>query len=303
MGGSTIPRIPDTDCLRPGRLADRILYLTPRGLDLHTDMMAEISGLLTLVLYVAVATGIVLRAALRCEHDWRLWLLHGIARFYTPLVFRQRIRQRCPFPVEGGALIIVNHRSPVDPILVFSGSPLKGDGYGVRRLEFLTASEYCTLGGFPGFVTRTMQCIPVDRDGRDMGPVKEALRRLRGGRLVGIFPEGRINDLDDCGDLLPGNPGVAWLALHSRLPVYPVFIHGAPQGANMVQPFHRFSRVRLAYGAAIDLSAWYGRRITQELLQEVTGQIMQSLAELGGGTAAEAPREQTATLRFTAHAG
>jgi 1-acyl-sn-glycerol-3-phosphate acyltransferase len=266
-------------------------------------MSAEFAALATLTLYLAFAGTVVLRAARRCELDWRLWLLHDIARFYTPLVFRQRIRQRCPFPVEGGALIIVNHRSPVDPILVFSGSPLKCDAYQVRRLEFLTASEYCTLGGFPGFVTRTMRCIPVDRDGRDMGPVKEALRRLRAGRLVGVFPEGRINEVGEGRELLPGSPGVAWLALHSRLPVYPVFIHGAPQGTNMVEPFHRFSRVRLTYGRAVDLSAWYGRRITQELLQQVTGVIMQRLAELGGATAAETTPQSPATLPISAQAG
>ena len=266
-------------------------------------MAAEFTAIATLALYLALAAAVVVRAALRCEHDWRLWLLHVVARSYTPLVFRQRIRQRCPFPARGGALIIVNHRSPVDPILVFSGSPHKTDGYQVRRLEFLTASEYCAFGGFPGFVTRTMRCIPVDRDGRDMGPVKEALRRLKGGRLVGIFPEGRINEGNDGRNLLPGNPGVAWLALHSRLPVYPVFIHAAPQGANIVEPFHRFSRVRLAYGPAIDLSEWYGRRITQELLQEVCGLIMGRLAALGGATAAEAPHETPATVPFTAHAG
>jgi 1-acyl-sn-glycerol-3-phosphate acyltransferase len=266
-------------------------------------MAAEYAAFVTLALYLAIAGAVVLRAARHCDRDWRLWLLHIISRFYTPLVFRQRIRQRCPFPVHGGALIIVNHRSPVDPILVFSGSPLKSEGYRVRRPEFLTASEYCAFGGFRGFVTHTMQVIPVDRNGRDMGPVKEALRRLKAGRLIGIFPEGRINEGGDGRKLLSGNPGVAWLALHSRLPVYPVFIHGAPQGGNLVEPFHTFTRVRLTYGPAVDLSAWYGRRITQDLLQEVTGLLMKRLAELGDASAAETPGQQPATLPITAHAG
>jgi 1-acyl-sn-glycerol-3-phosphate acyltransferase len=144
-----------------------------------------------------------------------------------------------------------------------------------------------------------MQVIPVDRDGRDMGPVKEALRRLRGGRLVGIFPEGRINDRCGASELLAGNPGMAWLALHSRAPVCPVFIHDAPQGANMVAPFHTFARVRLVYGEPIDLSGFYGRRITQDLLQEVTGELMRRLAELGGARVVE---ECPQTLPLRAHA-
>lgn len=261
-------------------------------------MSPELAAQLTLALYLVAAAIAVTRSVRGCD-DWRLWALHIIARFYTPLMFRQRIRQRCPFPVHGAALIIVNHRSPVDPILVFSGSPLKREGHSVRRLEFLTATEYCNLGGFLSFVTRTMQVIPVDRDGRDMGPVKEALRRLREGRLVGIFPEGRINDGGDGSELLPGNPGMAWLALHSRAPVYPVFIHGAPQGENMIVPFHTFARVRLVYGDAVDLSAYYGRRITQELLQEVAGLLMRRLAELGGARVAG---EDAESIPIRAHA-
>jgi len=269
---------------------------------LLSHMMDELPAIVTLTAYLVVAGTVVLRSAQHCGGDRGLWLLHIISRFYTPLVFRQRISQRCPFPVRDGALVIVNHRSPIDPILVFSGSPLKSEGFRVRRPEFLTASEYCALGGFPGFVTRTMRVIAVDRKGRDMGPVKEALRRLKEGRLVGIFPEGRINDVGDGRRLLPGNPGVAWLALHSRLPVYPVFIHGAPQGANMIAPFHTFSRVRVTYGSAVDLSAWYGRRITQDLLQEVTGVLMRRLAELGGAAAAEAGQEPPATLPISSQA-
>lgn len=271
---------------------------------LDDQMFDEFTALGTLTLYLAVAGAVVVRAIRRSGGDWRLWLLHAISRFYTPLVFRQRITQRCPFPIRGGALVIVNHRSPIDPILVFSGSPIKSDGYRVRRPEFLTASEYCDFGGFLGFVTRTMQVIPVDRKGRDIGPVKEALRRLKEGRLVGIFPEGRINEGGDGRQLLPGNPGVAWLALHSRLPVYPVFIHGAPQGANLIEPFHTFCRVRVTYGPAIDLSEWHGRRITQELLQEITGLLMRRLADLGGAGTSEEPRDAPpATVPITSQAG
>jgi 1-acyl-sn-glycerol-3-phosphate acyltransferase len=242
-------------------------------------MTAEITGLLTLAAYCGIALAVVVREVRACSGGWRLWLLHIISRFYTPFVFRQRIAADCPLPPEQGILILANHRSPADPMLIFSAGSMTRNGRVIRPPEFLTAAEYCDLGGPLGFITRTMHVIPVARSGRDMGPVKEALRRVRDGKLVGVFPEGRINTGTG---LLPGNPGIAWLALHSRAPIYPVFIHNAPQGTTMVEPFYTFCRSHVAFGEAIDLSAYYGRRINQELLDEVTEILMRRLAELGG---------------------
>lgn len=242
-------------------------------------MDPDVAGKLALTVYAAAAALLVLRLLRRCPDGWQVWLLHVVARFYTPFVFRQRIAPECPLPRRSGALLIANHRSPVDPILIFSASPLKCEGHCVRRLEFLTAAEYCHLGGPLEFITRNMGSIPVARSGRDTAPVKEALRRLKAGHLVGVFPEGRINT---GAGLLPGNPGIAWLALHAQVPVVPVFVHGSPLGTDMVRPFSTFSRVRVCFGTPVNLSAYSGRRINQELLQEVTERLMDELARLGG---------------------
>lgn len=243
-----------------------------------SPVSSDSAAVLTLLLYVTVAAILVLQDMFACGDGWRVWVLHLIARSYTPFMFRQRVSGLCPLPSRGPALVISNHRSPVDPLLIFSGSAQKQDGGGIRRIEYLTAREYCELGGPIGWITRVMEVIPVARSGEDMGAVKLAVRRLKQGRLIGVFPEGRINTGTE---LLPANPGVAWLALHARVPVYPVFIHNAPQGEHMVQPFHTFARVRVSYGPPVDLSDWYGRRLTTEILQEVTDLLMTRLAETG----------------------
>lgn len=242
-------------------------------------MTRDAFALTTLALYLAAGGLCLWRSRRRCAHDWRVWFLHFVARFYTPLIFRQHIQAECPLPAEGPALLIANHRSPLDPVLIFSASQLKRTGQRIRRAEFLTAAEYCNTGGPLDFITDAMGVIPVSRGGRDMGPVKEALRRLKEGRIIGVFPEGRINTGDG---LLPAIPGVAWLALHSQARVYPAFIHGAPQGKSMLASFYRFSRARVDFGEPIDLSEFYGRRINQDLLQEVTARLMVELGALGG---------------------
>src|SRR6185437_1256016 len=129
------------------------------------------------------------------------------------------------------------------------------------------------------WVCEHMQSIPVDRHGRDMKPAHAALERLKQGHLLGVFPEGKINAGEG---VLEGDPGIAWLALRAKVPVYPVYIHNSPRPITMLQPFYTPARVRVKYGQAIDLSAYYGQPKTQKVLIEVTDLLMRRLAELGG---------------------
>jgi 1-acyl-sn-glycerol-3-phosphate acyltransferase len=114
-----------------------------------------------------------------------------------------------------------------------------------------------------------------------MEATKVALRRMRAGYTVGIFPEGRINFGPG---LLPTNPGVACLALNAGRPVIPAYIHGAPQveSKSMVAPFLTRSRVRVDFGPPVDLSAYDGSRVTPTILSDVSRMLMHKLAEAGG---------------------
>jgi 1-acyl-sn-glycerol-3-phosphate acyltransferase len=141
------------------------------------------------------------------------------------------------------------------------------------------AREYYEIPGLT-WVGRATQCIAVNREGKDMRPAREALERLRQGDLIGVFPEGGINDQTA---LREGDTGIAWLALHAQVPVFPVFLRGSPSGvSDMVAPFYTRCRVRVTYGDPIDLSAYYDRKRTRTLLREVTDLLMRRLAELGG---------------------
>ncbi len=208
---------------------------------------------------------------------WQAWLLYAIQRSYSGLVYHWRSNRRCPFPEVGPALVIANHRSPVDPMMVWTNHHFGWTGHTFRVISFMMAREYYEIPGL-NWLCRSVRSIPVDRDAKDMRPVRAALGRLRAGDLVGMFPEGRINLGSE---FLEANPGVAWLALKARVPVYPVFIHDAPQGNSMIDPFCTFSRVRVSYGDPIDLSPYFHRKTSHALLEEVTDLLMQRLAETG----------------------
>ncbi len=245
-------------------------------------MNPEFAAQLTLAVYALLALLITARQVARCEHGYRTWLLYGLERFYVPLMFHWRANRRCPFPHDAPALIVANHRSPVDPLIIWMNHHLAGPNRRIRAISFLTAREYYERRSLR-WLCEAMRCIPVNRDGKDTIAIRDSVRRLQAGDLVAIFPEGRIN----LGNrFLDVELGIAFLALKTQVPVYPVFIHDSPQGLHMAEPFYTLSRVRLTYGEPVDLSPFYGRKKTHELLQEVTDLLMRRVAKLGGDDSA-----------------
>jgi 1-acyl-sn-glycerol-3-phosphate acyltransferase len=115
-----------------------------------------------------------------------------------------------------------------------------------------------------------------------MAPIKEALRRLQAGHLLGLFPEGGINVESPNERLRAGGTGVAWLALRSKAPVIPVFITDAPRSDSMLWVFFQRTRTKLTYGPPVDLSQWQNDKHSHTDLMEATDKIMQSIATLGG---------------------
>ncbi len=241
-------------------------------------MDSEIAGILTLVIYAVALVSLLVYQALSVRDGWRAWILFVIARVYIPGLWGVKTNRRCPFPGDSAAIVIANHRSPADPMILWYNSHLGNSEKTMRCISFLMAREYYELPGLVGWISRAMHSIPVDRDGKDVVPVREALRKLKKGDLIGVFPEGGIQDSRP---IAVANSGIAFLALRSQAPVYPVYMNDSPRGKDMIAPFYSFAKTSLVYGDPIDLSAYYGQRASREVLEEVTTLMMERLAELG----------------------
>lgn len=239
-------------------------------------MSPDDCGAIALLLYLAAAVGIVVRQSQQAG-GMSNWLLSRLMRLHSVLMLSQRVHGICPLPGDSGALVIANHRSPVDPVIIYSASLQKRHGFQIKVIGFLTAEEYCSDTGLLGWIIRTARCIPVDREKAEMGPVKEALRRLRSGEYVGVFPEGRLNTGEG---LLPFNSGAAWLALRGEVPVFPVFVRNTPQGDSMVRAFFTRQTADVLFGPPLDFTPWQHLRPTPEVLEAVTDYIRESLASL-----------------------
>jgi len=224
-------------------------------------------------------------------HGFQAWFLYGVARIYSRGLFGWKATNKCNVPEDTAAILYANHTSPADPMLLWYGHHrgFKKGAYAFRIIGFLMAREYYETPGLVGWISRVMQSIPVERGGRDMGPARAALQRLKDDKLVAVFPEGRINDSAPDERLLPGDTGAAWLALKSKVPIIPVYLRNAPRAKSMVACFFTRTHARVTYGDPVDLSKWLGKRLTQDLLLEVTEHLMKQLAKTGGVEVADPP--------------
>lgn len=196
------------------------------------------------------------------------------AFWYLLSIFLARVLWRAkvaPMPLlpDQGAVIVSNHRSSVDPFFIELGSN--------RHVHWMVAGEYFKNPAF-GWFLLCGGAIPVKRGGLDTAATKKAMRLVSEGRLVGMFPEGRINVSDEF--MLPGRPGAILVALKARVPVVPCYIEGAPYGGTAWSPFLMGARVNARFGDPIDLSPYYDQEHASAFVGQIMLQVMTAIAEL-----------------------
>jgi 1-acyl-sn-glycerol-3-phosphate acyltransferase len=154
-------------------------------------------------------------------------------------------------------------------------------------LGFLIAKEYYDYWLCRPFC-RLLGCIAVRRDGHDVAATRGALRALEQGRVVPIFPEGKI--LATSGrELGPGRPGTAFIALKARMPVIPAYISGTPLSDDPFVSLRRPSRSRVVYGPPIEIDfGSFPDPGDKAAITEVTHRLMGAIEALRARVLAEA---------------
>ena len=146
-------------------------------------------------------------------------------------------------PQTGPVVITPNHVSFMDPILVTI--PVR------RPLHYMALEPFFRIRGL-GALMRWARAFPVQEGEADGPAVRRALRLLRQGEPLVIFPEGgRSPD----GRLQPFRPGAFRLALAADAPVVPVTIVGAFDAWPTGRRFPRPGRVTITYHAPLDAKA------------------------------------------------
>jgi 1-acyl-sn-glycerol-3-phosphate acyltransferase len=143
-------------------------------------------------------------------YDW--W--RAVLLAYFTLGHSFRFFGRNNVPRRGPALLIANHESYIDPLLVGVASP--------RHLAFLARANL--FHGIFGRFLRSVNTHPVDQEGFAREGLRTMIEMLHDGWPVLVFPEGeRAGD----GVMRPFRPGIHLIIKKTQAPIVPCGIAGA----------------------------------------------------------------------------
>lgn len=182
-------------------------------------------------------------------------LYHG-CRLYCRTFQRAKASgtQHIPDSKHPGPLIVLaNHTAGVDPFLVqtfMSFEPRWMMGADMMLPLFAPIWEH-------------LRIIAVRRDGKDTSSAREALKHLKDGGVLGVFPEGGLEDPPRV--LRPFLPGIGLIIARSGAPVLPVLIEGTPVTQSPYGSLFVRGDARLTFGPVMRFDGMNGAQVTEKL--------------------------------------
>ena len=147
--------------------------------------------------------------------SWQWKCLQVITRFVSTVWFDMKVWGLNNIPPTGGVLLLSNHQSCMDPVLL--ALRLK------RPVSYMARSDLFEKNRFFTWLITSLHAFPIKRATADIGALKQAIARLQEGHILNVYPEGtRTPD----GAMLRFQPGVGLMAQKLGIPVVPVRLRG-----------------------------------------------------------------------------
>lgn len=141
-------------------------------------------------------------------------------------------------------IIVGNHKSVLDVIPAAMATD--------KPIHYMAKKELFVKGVGKWF-TKKCECIPVSRDGTDVRAIMQAMKYLKEGGIVCIFPEGTRNKTSDI--FLPFKSGAAALSIKTKTPIIPMI---------QVNKIKAFKTAHIYYGEPFELTEFYDKKLTSE---------------------------------------
>lgn len=195
-------------------------------------------------------------------------LLRFMARVVINTLYRFRVTGSCQVPATGPALLVANHVSYIDSLVLLASQP--------RRIRFLMDREVFNNGWFRPFC-RLMGVIPIsakDRPRTLARALSRARQALDDGQLVAIFAEGALTRNGQLGTFRSGFERIVQGTEHPVIPVYldglwgSSFSFAGGQLFTWPTEWHRSIQVRFGVPMASDAKAPEVRRVVETLACE-----------------------------------
>ena len=162
-------------------------------------------------------------------------------------------------PNEGNIIIACNHKSNLDPIFIASA---------IQNREIAAIAKKELFKSKPlAFILDKLNVIPINRDKPDVSTIKNILRSIKDGYILGIFPEGtRVKE--------PGfgqaKGGLTVFAVKGKADVVPISI---------ISNYKFFNKVTVYIDKPISFKEYYGKKLTTEDNERLAQNVLEVIKE------------------------
>jgi 1-acyl-sn-glycerol-3-phosphate acyltransferase len=196
------------------------------------------------------------------------WLCRQLLCIASDTAFRGEVIGLDNVPRHGPYVIASNHCSHLDPPFLGCQIP--------HRIRFF-ARKSLWKPGIPKWWMDHIECIPVDRDGADVGAMKKTIAAMEKGDVVILFPEG-TRSMD--GRLQPAKSGVGMIACKTGVPVVPARIFGSFEAFGRNAKFPRPHPISYVIGKPLLPADYDDPAAGKQRYQLASERIMASIAAL-----------------------
>lgn len=188
------------------------------------------------------------------------------------VLFIRKIKGINELPKDKAFILAANHCSYVDHLIINATAILNLN----RIISFLAKKEHFAEG-FQRLWHAWFRAIPIDRQAGGKKALKSAIKHLKKGGIIGIYPEGTRSLT---GKIQEGRTGIARLAIAANIPVLPVGLIGTfkilPKGKLIPKP----KRAEVVIGKPMYFEKYYGKEEDRKVIRRVTDSIMKEIAKL-----------------------
>ena len=183
--------------------------------------------------------------------------VRGCIYTYCKIVYRVKIIGKENVPQEGPVIFCGNHRTYLDPplIVVTAG----------RHMRFM-AKEELRKNPLFALLGVLFEGIYVKRDSKDIASLKTALKTLKNGGCIGLFPEGTRNGFEKNEGSIKN--GAAYMALKTGAQIVPIGIVG---------PAKPFSKNALIYGKPLEIAEFTKKKVEKEEEDKVSNLLKEQI--------------------------
>lgn len=172
-------------------------------------------------------------------------------------------------PNKGGFILAGNHVSHLDPPALASASPMV--------LHFMARHTLFNNWAF-GWLIHSCNSFPVKSGEADPGALKEAVRRLKNGKILLIFPEGTRSQ---SGEIQAAQPGIGYLSLMAGVPILPAYVKGTdeamPKGARSIKRV----RISVYFGNMVEPQKLGLSSDRRQACQQLANYVVEEIKRLG----------------------